>query len=198
MGIDKPLEAVVKDTWNRDEYKATFEKEAAAEREVMKAQTELNTAIKEKNWDTVLAILDKQVEASDGAFGPSMRKFTILLVQMEQPDKAYAFGEEMAKKNWDEAMALNQLAWYVVDSPTVKTRDLDFAHKLANRANELTEGKDAAILDTFARVYYEKGDLKNAIRIQKKAVEFAPEGPMAEDIAAALKKYEEELAKKGG
>jgi hypothetical protein len=37
-------------------------------------------------------------------------------------------------------------------------------------------------------VYYEKGDQKHAIRIQKKAVEFAPEGPMAEDIAAALKK----------
>ena len=121
-----------------------------------------------------------------------------MLTQMDQPEKAYAWGHEIAKKNWDEAMVLNQMAWFVVDSPTVKTRDLAFAHKLASRANELTEDKDAAILDTFARVYYEQGDLKNAIRIQKKAVEFAPEGPMAEDIANALKKYEEEFAKKGG
>lgn len=198
MGIDKPLEAVVKDTWDRNEFKATFDKEQAAEREAMKAQAELNTAMKEKNWDKVMSILDKQIEASDGSFGPSMRKFTILLTQMDQPDKAYAWGHEIAKKNWDEAMVLNQMAWFVVDSPTVKTRDLAFAHKLASRANELTEDKDAAILDTFARVYYEQGDLKNAIRIQKKAVEFAPEGPMAEDIANALKKYEEEFAKKGG
>ena len=115
---------------------------------------------------------------------------------MNQPDKAYGVGREIFAQNQDNAAVLNQVAWFVVDDPGVKTRDLDFALEVAGRANEITEGKDPAILDTFARVYYEKGDLINAIRVQKKAVQFAEGGPMSQSISETLKKYEDELAKK--
>lgn len=197
MTIDKPLDAVVKDSWDRAAYKTKWEKEQAAQREAMKAQRELRTAMAAKDWDKVMTILDKQIEASDDAIGPKMQKFMILAAQMNQPAKAYELGDELAKANWDNAMLLNQLAWFVVDNPEVKTRNYDFALKVASQANDLTENKDAAILDTLARVYFEKGDLKNAVRLQKKAVEFAPENEMGEEITATLKKYEDALAKKG-
>ena len=58
------------------------------------------------------------------------------------------------------------------------------------RANEITQDQNPAILDTVARVYFEKGDLQAAIKWQRKAVKHAGETPMAEDLAATLEKYE--------
>ena len=151
-----------------------------------------------KDWDKVLGILDKQIADNPEEFGLKMQKFMTMLVQMDQPDKAYAYGDEIAKAHWDDAMMLNQLAWFVVDSPTVKTRNLDFALKTATRASEITHDQDPAILDTLARVYFDKGDLKSAIRLQKKALEHAGDDEMGQAIKATLEKYEAELVKKAG
>jgi thiol-disulfide isomerase/thioredoxin len=196
MSIDKPLEEVVKDSWNRNEFKVKFEKEQAAEREAMKQQNELRTAMREKDWDKVMSLLDAQIALDDQNFFPKFQKFNIMLVQMEQPKQAYAYAEEITKQHWDEAMALNHIAWFIVDSPQVKERNLDLALKMANRGVEL-EQNNAAILDTLARVHYEKGDLKKAVEIQRKAVQHAEEG-MAEQLKTALEKYESEAAKKKG
>ena len=87
---------------------------------------------------------------------------------------------------------LNQLAWFIADEAGIKTRDLKLASKAAKRANELTEGKDAAILDTVARVYYEVGALASAIKWQKKAVKHAQETRFEEEIKKTLEKYEAE------
>ena len=84
---------------------------------------------------------------------------------------------------------LNSIAWYVLDDASVKNRDLEFAMAVAKAANETSGGEDAAILDTLARAYFETGDLGRAIEIQEKAVERAPEGPMAEGIKEALERY---------
>ena len=64
--------------------------------------------------------------------------------------------------------------------------------KTAKRANELTKGEDAAILDTVARVYYEKGDLESALEWQRKAVKFADDSPVGEEVRETLEKYEDE------
>ena len=158
QSIDKPLGAIVKDQWNRDEFRAKWEKSNAAQRD--------------------------------------FEKFMTLLARENKPAEAYKMGEQLLESIWDDPQMLNAIAWTVVDNKAVTERNFDFAEKAASRANELTEGKDPAILDTFARVFYEKGDLKNAIRLQKKAVEFATEGDMGNEIKAALKKYEDEYAQK--
>src|SRR3954469_3453786 len=68
-------------------------------------------------------------------------------------------------------------------SEAVKTRNLDFAQKLATRACELTDNKRGEIIDTLARVYAEKHDYVNAVKYEKMAVEAAPD-----EMAAELKK----------
>jgi thiol-disulfide isomerase/thioredoxin len=159
MDIDKALESVVKDNWNRAEFKTKWEKEQAAEK--------------------------------------AYEQFMTLLLKDNNPDEAYKIGAKVVEANWDNAMMLNGIAWTVVDSRSVKKRDLDFAMKAAKRANELTHDKDGAVLDTLARVYYEKGDLKEAVKIQKRAVENVEDENMADELRKALDKYETELAKKG-
>jgi thiol-disulfide isomerase/thioredoxin len=189
-GFDEALEAVVKDKWDRTEFKAKWEKEQAVEREAMKAQKELSTAMRAKDWDTVVKLLDAQIAADPKAINPKITKFTLMVGPMDQPAKAYAFGEEVAKDNWDNGMLLNQLAWYVVDNPGVKTRDMDFAMKLANRAVEVTESKDGAILDTLAHVYAAKGDFASAVKYEKLAIENAPDEAMKAELQKALETFE--------
>lgn len=192
--FDKALEAVVKDTWDRGAFKTKWEKDQAAERTAMKSQKEMSVAMKAKDWDKVMTLLDAQIAADPKAFGPKMQKFAILLAQMDEPAKAYAVGEELAKDNWDEAMALNQVAWFVVDNPAVKKRDLEFAMKLANRAVEVSESKDGAIIDTLAHVYAANGDFANAVKYEKLAVENAPE-EMKEELQKTLAEFEAKLKK---
>ncbi len=86
---------------------------------------------------------------------------------------------------------LNGLAWSIVD-PELKLeeRDLVIAEKAATKAVEFTQEKDAAILDTLARVFYWKKDYKQAIAWQKKAVALSEAGNGLEEMTATLKEYE--------
>ncbi|MEE3002017.1 MAG: tetratricopeptide repeat protein, partial [Planctomycetota bacterium] len=68
------------------------------------------------------------------------------------------------------------------------------ATRWAARADELTEGKDASIIDTLARCYYEQGDLAKAVELQKKAVQIAEPG-MVKSLKDTLDEYEAELDK---
>jgi tetratricopeptide (TPR) repeat protein len=95
------------------------------------------------------------------------------------------------RAHWDDPAILNMMSWTTVDDKDVSIRDLDFALEAALRASELTNEKDPAILDTVARVYFEKGDLEQAIKWQRKAVKQAGGSPMADQLEEALKKYED-------
>ena len=112
----------------------------------------------------------------------------------KEPARAYGYGRELMEQNWDKAQVLNGLAWITVDDKEVKSRDLQFAMKAAKRGCELTDYEDAAILDTLARVYYEKGELKQAIRWQLDAVKQAGGSPMADQLREILIRYEKEDA----
>jgi len=161
-GFDKALEAVVKDNWDRDAFAKEFSTKAEREREAM------TRAMAERK---------------------QMTEFKALLTEKADADKGYALGEEIMKANWENPMKLNELAWFVVDDVSVKSRNLEFAQKAAEQAVKLTEEKDGAIIDTLARVYFEKGEFAKAVEWQKKAVAIAPE-EMADELKAALTKYE--------
>ena len=110
-------------------------------------------------------------------------------------DEAYVIADEMTADSWDDAMALNSIAWNNVDSMPEEHRNIEFALKVATRANTLTKGKDPMILDTLARVYWERGDIYKAIAWQTKAVQNTKDGePMSDSIRATLDEYKATLA----
>ena len=119
------------------------------------------------------------------------RKFMAFLMA-EQYDEAYATGTKLvdkaiASKN---AQELNQYAWTIVDpEATIGKRDVDLALRAAQKANEFTGDKDAAILDTLARCYFLKGDSVKAIETQRRAISNAEDGPMKKDLEKALEEY---------
>ncbi len=78
--------------------------------------------------------------------------------------------EKMSNVHQDNAMLQNGLAWDIVTSEEIEPRDLNVAEKLATRANEASEDKDANCLDTLALVLFMQGKKEAAIKRQEQAV----------------------------
>jgi len=68
------------------------------------------------------------------------------------------------------AAALADLARLLATSKDNKVRDGKQAVEIATKANELSEGKDSAMLDALAAAFAETGDFARAIDFQKKAL----------------------------
>jgi thiol-disulfide isomerase/thioredoxin len=194
MSMDDPLDAIVRDTWDRGEFKTTYEQEMKAKRAMQNARQKLHKARQAGDWDTVLEIIDDVLATSPDNTDLLMQKFNVLLA-MGKSKKAYALGHKIVDKNWESSGLLNAIAWQVATDESIQDRNLEFAMKAAMQANELTGSKDAAILDTVARVHYEMGHLKKAIKWQKKAVEHAGDGQLGDQLRAALEQYEREAKK---
>jgi thiol-disulfide isomerase/thioredoxin len=102
--------------------------------------------------------------------GVAQMKFRMLV--KSDGAAASAFAKELGAGLFkDNAMALNNIAWALVDpAETVKGADYDVALSLSEKSVALTKEKDATFLDTLATVYWRKGNLDKAIAIQEKAV----------------------------
>jgi tetratricopeptide (TPR) repeat protein len=194
MRMDEPLAAVIAGTWDREAFKAEFEEAQAYKRMMREARPRLAKAAQAEDWEAYVVVLDELLAMRPGDGRLLWTKFETLLTKAEQPDAAYAMSDALLEAHWDSGAMLNQIAWMIVDDEKVARRDLDFALKVAERANEVTEAKDAAVLDTLARVHHDRGDLDKAIEWQKKAVEQAGDDPMGDSIRKVLEAYEKEAA----
>lgn len=190
MTMDEPLAKIVKDDWDVQAFRSEFETRMRPIIEMEAINASIRKATEAKDWNAALAGYDRLIEREPKtADFRRAEKFEFMLTQIGDAPRAYAYGRELMTSFTDPAL-FNQLAWLVVDDEAVKVRDLAFAMDAATKGNDLARGEDAAILDTLARVHWEKGEKAKAIEIQKQAVAKAPAGPMADSIKETLKKYE--------
>lgn len=92
---------------------------------------------------------------------------------------------------WGNAQALNSVAWFIAAEAPKSVVDLDLALKAAERASELTSHENAAILDTLAKVYFERGDAKRAFETQERAVARLDRENNRDEYEQRLKQYRE-------
>ena len=90
---------------------------------------------------------------------------------------------------------LNEVAWAILTHEKIKKRDLPLALKLAQAAFDSCEGKDANIVDTYARALFDNGKAGEAIACQKKAVALASAPGQKAQLEATLKEYEAKAGK---
>lgn len=69
------------------------------------------------------------------------------------------------------AEMLNGLSWEILTELQENRRDKELALKAAEKANAMTEGKSAQILDTYALALFQNGKTTEAISAQEKALE---------------------------
>ena len=183
--IDDVLKQVVDGSWDREAAIAS----RLQEKQLQEAARELSGLMRQQNWDAALAKLDELESASGKSVGLLQMRLRILKAA-NLSSQADEVQKEIVEEAWDDANILNQIAW---DTATAGgTPDLELALKAAERASELREHKDAAVLDTVARCYYELGNLDKAIEWQQQAKDRNDGYP---EIAATLKKYQQEKAK---
>ena len=89
----------------------------------------------------------------------------------------------------EDEEALYFIGFNLTNDESLKTRDLDFAHKALVRANELLEGKHPVALSALAQNLFAQGKVEEAIATQTKAVENAAEEDKA-DLEAQLKTFQ--------
>ena len=113
-----------------------------------------------------------------------------------------AYFEKIKSGTMDEARAeidkridtapadmLNALAWQILTGVAEAKRDKALALRAAEKANTLTEGKEAAILDTYALALFVNGKAAEAVAAQEKAVGLVKDN--AEAVADFTKRLEE-------
>ncbi|MCB1093999.1 MAG: redoxin family protein [Verrucomicrobiae bacterium] len=142
-------------------------------------------------WDIENAA--KEIAAKNAAQA-EFRNYT-LLFRKGDFEAAYPIARKMVSGAFaNEPMALNSIAWGIIDPDNPpKVQDLELALEAAMKANELTESKNAMILDTLAMAYSSNGNLQKAVEYQKLAVEHADDRIKA-DLQKRLTEFEKKVA----
>ncbi len=84
---------------------------------------------------------------------------------------------------------LNEMAWNILTRVAEDKRDKAVALRAAEKAHALTEGKDPAILDTYALALFVNGKTAEAIAAEEKAIGLVKDN--AEYVAEFTKRLEE-------
>ena len=109
---------------------------------------------------------------------------------------AYRLGAKLVDEFLkDDAGMLNTIAWRIVDpDATPAQQDLDLALRAAERASELTDHGNAAILDTLATVHHARGEFELAVWIARLATRCASGPAEADEYGERLRRFERSLA----
>ncbi len=186
MSIDEPLSAVVAGTWDREAALKAMEEEKRAELAQRAAMGEIQAAVAAKDFATAVKIVDSLVEEFPNDEALPMMRLQVIRMSGDTELLGQAI-EKQAQTMWDDSESLNALVWMFVGRERSEGLPIDVLEKTAKRACELTEYKDGSLIDTFARVYYQAGDLDKAIEWQQKAV--AAGGEMSAEFEKSLKAY---------
>jgi len=102
--------------------------------------------------------------------------------------------EALAKKlealSSDDAEALNQIAWTLLTDENIKHRNLKLAMKMARAAVDASAGKDASVLDTYARALFDTGEVAEAVNQQQRAVNLCDDANKKSELEATLQSYQ--------
>jgi thiol-disulfide isomerase/thioredoxin len=195
MQLEEPLKKLAAGTWDISAARAQFQKEQAQQRKMSELQEKLGKAQQSGDPKQMLAALDQAITedpAMEAMLGP--QKFFVLARQIKDPEKALAYGNQLAEGALkDNAAALNEIAWLIVapDAPKADANALKLAMKAAQRADTLAQGKDPGIADTLAKAYFDSGDGAKAVETQERAVRLAKDAPpeIAQQLKARLEQY---------
>lgn len=198
MTMEEPLKKIIAGNWDLNAEKAKIEKEQDQKIKMMALRQKLQKAVQSGDPKQAVDVIDQAI-AEDPAMEMQlgMTKFGML---MKDPEQAATYGTHLVDKVYaDNAMALNSIAWNLVDPAHAKPEPklAALALKAIQRADELTKSKDPAISDTLGRAYFVMGDNAKALEAQERAVKLAKgtEFEKDPDIAKRLEEYRKAAGK---
>ena len=160
--------------------------------EMLAAQAKLDAlseAMGRRDWDAA----EKALPAAAGVLPPKegqeLRESIEAQIGLARgdPTKFYAQLSKLADEEFDDAEAMNEIAWRLLTVPGfAKNLNLPLAEKCAVQAVKLTKEEHPDKLDTLARLHWLQGKKEEAIRWQIKAVDKAEAGRMRDELQKTL------------
>jgi hypothetical protein len=190
LTIHRPLASVVDGSWDREDFRAYWHRQ----QQLAGPERELAAAWGAQEWERALEIVRRMKAIDPESPRYQIQEFALLIGGVNKPEEGYKLGERLMDEYWHEPGVLNYLAWLAAAGDNVAQRDFDFALKAATRACEMMNWGEGGVLDTLARVHYERGDLESALTWQREAVKYAGSEQVAAQLAATLERYESEAA----
>jgi protein O-mannosyl-transferase len=120
-------------------------------------------------------------------------KLKLALSLQERTQKDLAERREQLRAQPKDVFLLNDTAWFLATHPDAAVRNAREAIELAQRAAELSGGREPAVLDTLAAAYAASGRFNDAVQTAKKALDLASQQnnqPLVESIEAKIRLYE--------
>jgi thiol-disulfide isomerase/thioredoxin len=167
------------------------QREQENQQKLMELSDRLHENLALQNWneaETNVADLQRLLPAGEreGLVGA---RFQILLGRKDYT-AGYKLVSSLSDAHPDDAVLQNELAWFIAAKPGLEERDLVLAEKMAGRANQATQGKEAGVLETLARVQFMSGKTNEAVATEQKAVNLT-EGPVKEHLQQSLTSYQQ-------
>ena len=183
--MDRPLAMVVAGTWDPLESPKDLAAMQSAQSEILRGAMGLSKEGAAKHLEKIADFQRRwpgMAESLDGV------RYQVLVLAEQHADAA-ELGRKVVQKAIEakDAMALNQLAWGIVDPEVANDhRDVGLALHAATVAANLGGYSDPAILDTLARAHFWLGGYERALELQEKAVALAKEDPAMKGLLPGL------------
>ena len=189
MNMDAPLAKIVTGDWDADAYGRQWAREQAMAAAWAPRNRAFFEATRAKEFDKALVVLDEQLAEYPEDASAKLRRTQLLIIELDRAQDGLPAAREIVRDS-DSAGVLNAMSWALLESGKAKGEVLDIAMAGALKAVELSEGKDASILDTLARAWWESGNAAKAIEWQKKAVEASSTDRVRQAMEKTLEEYQ--------
>ena len=189
MMMDGPLEKIVAGKFDA-------QAEAAAEAARTAKQQEFSAAMRAKDFDKALSIIDGMIASDAGS--AKMYRLTKLQVLAQKGDAAAAnaLAKEIAGAAGDDRGTLLSVVQVMSMAPKSAGLDQDLMLSLAKRVAEKAQDTDWQARMWLARVHAARGEFEQAAAVQRRVVETADPRAKAA-MERALAEYEEKAAGPG-
>jgi len=170
---EKLLDDILSPHYELAKAAAEYGKQQPEDQKLAAGEDKLLSAVKQKKWDDAESALDDLLKTFPQLqTGFAWIRLKIFLGQKKY-DEAYKFADSFSDSYPADVSRQNILAWEIVTQDGVEQRNLALSLKLAERANKAASGKNAAVLDTLARIQFMSEKKTEAIATEQKAVEAA-------------------------
>lgn len=132
-------------------------------------------AVMSGNYPLALFDLDRYLKKLPDDIQGLLKRAQILN-RLSLHEDAIADGSHALSLDPNMPRTLNNQGWTLAICPRIELRNPTLARELAQKAVDLTQGRDFGIIDTFAVAIAATGDLVEATRVAQEAQVRAPEG----------------------
>ncbi len=140
------------------------------------------------SFDEAIAHFQRAL-ALDPSDAQTHNDLAVALAQKRRFEEAAAHFRQAIASDPRFAQAQSNLAWLLATSPAAAVRNGGEAVKLAEKAVDLSRGRDASMLDALAAAYAEAGRFPDAVVTEQRALALAPE-PLVPALKARLAMYQ--------